>query len=378
MHEGTEAEIDAVLGLVEAIYDTVLEPKLWPQVLERISAHIGQGCAGISLIDTRSNAIRVAAHWGAPPDFMQAMMQAVPINPANTAHWFTPVDEPFTVERLVGREAYLQSRFYRTVNAPHGCRDGLISILSRSGDRYGNIALPRWTDHGPITETDRLRLKRLSPHIRRAVTLTDLLDSRALRDSLLSQTFDLLRTPVLLVTDDGAIAHANRAADAVLDAGRLLRRNGGHLAAVDPAAAHALRTALNQTSSGQGLLGASRLSVALDPDGPATAWLLPLDTRLGRDTGGRAEPLIAVFLSDPAGDTPLPAELFVRRYGVTPAEGRVLNLLIEGTPPAEAADILGLSINTVRSHMQQLFAKTDCAGLPELMSFAGRHLAPVI
>ncbi|ESQ90485.1 helix-turn-helix transcriptional regulator [Asticcacaulis benevestitus] len=376
----SQAEFDEVLELIEAIYDTVADPGLWPQLLERISMHIGTGCVGLSLVDTRTYEIRVAAHWGAQPEFLQAMMQSVSINPATTAHWYIDVDEPFTVESLLGRDRYHNSRFYRTINAPNNCVDGLISILNRSGDRYGNIALPRFTEHGPITKIDLLRLKRLSPHIRRAVTLTDMLDSQSLSKSLLNQTFDLLSTAIILVDKGGYILHANQAAETMMNKASVIWRKGGNLHACDDQGEKHLKTALGQLDAVPRMMPrppAASVALSSHSADDVTAWVLPLDSELGRLRRGARAATAAILIRE-AVESQLPGSLLMKRFDLTPAQVRVLSLLSQGQPASDVADILGISIHTVRSHMQQIFAKTCSKGLPELLHLCRRHLAPIL
>jgi DNA-binding CsgD family transcriptional regulator len=83
-----------------------------------------------------------------------------------------------------------------------------------------------------------------------------------------------------------------------------------------------------------------------------------------------------MFLREIGDTAPLPGELFVRRYGITPAECRVLMLLTQGMSPRDTADALGCSEPTVRTHMQRLFTKTGTGGQPDLMRLAMSALAP--
>jgi DNA-binding CsgD family transcriptional regulator len=104
--------------------------------------------------------------------------------------------------------------------------------------------------------------------------------------------------------------------------------------------------------------------------------VLPLDGGLRTDLAAPFSARAAVFLREIGDAAPLPGELFVRRYGITPAECRVLMLLTQGMSPHETADALGCSEATVRTHMQRLFAKTGTGGQPDLMRLAMSALAP--
>lgn len=59
-----------------------------------------------------------------------------------------------------------------------------------------------------------------------------------------------------------------------------------------------------------------------------------------------------------------------RLFGVTPAEARVLALLLDDCRPREIARQLDVSITTVRSHLKALFAKTGTRRQSELVALA--------
>jgi DNA-binding CsgD family transcriptional regulator len=114
-----------------------------------------------------------------------------------------------------------------------------------------------------------------------------------------------------------------------------------------------------------------------DTDGhDLAAWVLPVSARLADELAAPRAAQVAVFLRE-IGDTPhLPGELLARHYGITPAECRVLMLLVKGMTPNETAGVLGCSETTVRTHLQHLFAKTGTRGQPDLIRLAMSALAP--
>lgn len=55
-------------------------------------------------------------------------------------------------------------------------------------------------------------------------------------------------------------------------------------------------------------------------------------------------------------------------FALSRAEQRVCQLLADGTKPKEIAQTLGVSVSTVRSHLRNLFAKTDTSGQIDLIA----------
>ena len=63
----------------------------------------------------------------------------------------------------------------------------------------------------------------------------------------------------------------------------------------------------------------------------------------------------------------MPGEAFAKLYRLTGGELRVLLVLARGVGAKEAADMLGISEATVRTHVQQMFAKTGTSRQADLL-----------
>jgi DNA-binding CsgD family transcriptional regulator len=97
---------------------------------------------------------------------------------------------------------------------------------------------------------------------------------------------------------------------------------------------------------------------------------------LRRELGAGFAARVAVFIRELGDTAPFPAELFVRRYGITPAESRVMQLLVQGMTPADAAEALGISLPTARTHLARLLDKTGTSRQADLVRLAMSALAP--
>lgn len=192
---------------------------------------------------------------------------------------------------------------------------------------------------------------------------------------MLLNTLDLLKVGIIL-TDAGArIAHANHAGLAFLADGSALRRSGGRLSAQDRKSARDLAQAIAEAANG-GTINIPKLGIAVPITGldgrDLAAWVLPLNGKSQYDHAA----CVAVFVRE-LGDTSLfPAELFRRRFGATPAECRVLTLLSQGMTTRDAAEALGVSTATVKTHLGHLFEKTGTQRQSDLIRLAASAFAP--
>ena len=76
----------------------------------------------------------------------------------------------------------------------------------------------RHNNMGPPTKDERTIMRLLAPHIRRAVTISDILDMKKLEAHALAATLDNYAAGVVVVADQGRILHANNAARSMFSA----------------------------------------------------------------------------------------------------------------------------------------------------------------
>ena len=188
------------------------------------------------------------------------------------------------------------------------------------------------------------------------MTIANLLDSRTLRRDTMSSILDMLAVAAVLVDASANIMHAIASALRYFEEGTALLRDGEKLSAKSERCNHDLRLAITEAAAtGEVRVPKTGLSVVLKgtDDRDLAAWVLPLGST-----------------------SPFPAELFVRHYGVTPAECRLLMALVQGMTLKDAADTLGIAHATAKSHLARLFQKTGSERQADLVRLAMTALAP--
>jgi DNA-binding CsgD family transcriptional regulator len=219
----------------------------------------------------------------------------------------------------------------------------------------------------------------LSPHICRAFLIADALDLQTVTATRLEETVDALSTGVVLTERLGRIAYMNGSAERLLKAGNALRVSNGCLTAARPRARDALSKALARSVEGKAPTKTGRYAVALpDDDGLGLiASVLPLQWRESRNPLSPLPGAAAVIVQNPADPPLLPDDAFGDLYGLTLAERRVLRTVAQGLGPQDAADALGVSLTTIRTHLQNLFAKTGTARQADLVRLLITATPPV-
>jgi DNA-binding CsgD family transcriptional regulator len=161
--------------------------------------------------------------------------------------------------------------------------------------------------------------------------------------------------------------------------GSVLRMQGGKLAANDADAENALHSVFAVASSGDAAVGVMGVAVPLTArDGERyVAHVLPLTSGARRQAGITYAATAAVFVNKAALDLPSPMETVAKLYKLTPSELRVLLAVVEiGGLPA-VADVLGISTETVKTHLQHVYAKTGTNRQADLVKLIAGYANPL-
>ena len=368
-----------LLSLVGSIYDCALDPSLWEQTLTEVNSALGCHSAILHLNDLRHDRFLIYRPVGIEPSWREQQAQYLPEIHAllNEALSSSP-DEPAVLSRMVTRDYYETSPYIQEYLKPQGLVDAMQLPVMHSPTRLAGVGFSRHERDGVITESEIELGRLLIPHVRRAVTISDVLDVRTIERARMAEALDALRCAVVLTDARGAILHANRAAEEMLRDGGIIQGAGSVLQAKTPSAAAELRAAIKLAAEDETEIGKTGLAIRLTEldTSPVFAHVLPMT---GGDLRTRLQPaaVAAVFIGAPADEQDAAAAI-AAAYGLTPAETRVLASLLAGRTLAETAAALGVAATTARSHLDHIFAKTGVSRQAELMRLATRVAPPTM
>jgi DNA-binding CsgD family transcriptional regulator len=345
--------------LIESIYDCAIDPTLWANTLEEIAAALNSPAGTLAVSDFVTGTERALVYTGISEHYQALYREQYHIcDLFGHPLILRPVDEPSTSEELVAKEELLQSRIYREWAAPQGFRYVLLTALIKSQARLAYIGLTRGEEGGPYDAVEQARMALLAPHMRRAITIADLIEHKSLERDSLTATLDALTVSVLVLGPDARLVYSNAAGEAALARGDLLLSRLGAIEPWDRTASLAFRTAITAEAGGA-------VTLAKRGGGRAVVSALPLSGERRRNAVPRPA-RVALFVQDnPCG--PHAVELLGRAYGLTGAELRVLLGLAEDATPKDIADRYGIAASTVRTHIKSLFAKTGAKRQKDLV-----------
>jgi DNA-binding CsgD family transcriptional regulator len=375
-----DVSAQALSETIGAIYDCALEPDRWPTAMRRITELTSSAAMGMGMVDHKYNHNVRLYDYGYSEEYLrQYFDKYAKMNPVFIARLLYPVGEPVTGEMLLEEKEFLESRVFQELMKPAGFRYGVTIELLRTPHRSAGTTLVRKVAQPAYDAADLALLRLLSPHLCRAVTISDALDLQTLRSETLQATLDSLSAGVYLTMRDGRIVYLNAIAERQVKTGNALRLVNSRLAPTDPNANAALVKAIDQVAINGSATDTNSYSVPIpDRDGGGyLATLLPIARGRRQDIMVPFAASVAVFVQDPAQVRVMPGEAFGRLYRLTGGELRVLLALAQGLGAKEAADMLGIGEPTVRTHLQRLFSKTGTSRQTELLQLLQGSAPPV-
>lgn len=373
------ANPDQLSSLIGQIYDCVLNPDGWTDVLIRITDSVDAAYTTIALANPTDDHGRFAAH--SPWDAEQMRVLQVDYGfddiPGLRSVVVGDIDAP--TRTLTGMsETELQATpFFRNWAGPQGLREGCTMKFVHTSDRIGLLGCSTWADRDVMSGEHQRLLAMLSPHLRRAALIGDLLDQTRVAAHVYHQTLQVIATPIVFTDGDGRILHANASAEQMFAARGPILSRAGVLRTNNPAVDGALLTAIAAAANADVTLGSRGIGLPISAphEPPAVAYVLPLTEGTARADFRPAR--AAIFVSTTTSTTPMPEAVLVTLFDLTPTEARVLLRIGGGIGTAATLETLGITENTLKTHLNRIYMKTSTARQADLVKLIADIGAPV-
>lgn len=369
----------AQTGMIGLIQDAALEPALWQDVLEHVAGRIG-GVAGCMLMkDSVRQTESLVINFGVDSFFVKTYVdhyaQVNPLLRSGAALLPYPVSQSM----LTAWRDFTRTEFYGDWVRPQRFGDAVGAIVHRRGSQFTWLSAIRPRGLEDFRRDDLRLLARLMPHIAQSLRVTQRLDLLTERRHVLQDVLSRLTHAVMLVDRRGRLVFANTAAEDLISTERRLTLQQGRVsassAAVDAALQAALARAISDVSDDQ--RGIEELVVPRDERRPLLLSVVPTT----RDAAYRLDPDLRVaamiVITDPEARPWSRLDGVIRAYGLTPAEGRILDALADGDGLDTAADRLGVTRATVKTHLNRILAKTGTTRQNQLVRLVAGTVPPL-
>jgi DNA-binding CsgD family transcriptional regulator len=280
---------------------------------------------------------------------------------------------------VISCEEFVQTRFFREWLAPQSLMDGLFSNLEKGATGCALFTAMRHAGQGHVDDRMRHRFELITPHIRRAMLIGKVIDLHRVEAAALADTLDELASAMLIVDAIGRIIHANASAHRLIAEADVLRAANGRIAVRDFESNRSLLDAFKAAQAGDAAIGKRGIAMPLTAGSGEryVAHVLPLTSGARRKAGVSYSATAALFVRRAALDLPSPPEALADEFNLTPAELRVLFAIVEIGGVPEVAPVLGISDQTVKTHLHRIYEKTASkrqADLVKLVASYSRRL----
>lgn len=376
------SDIGQFSELIGDIYDASLDPGLWPDVFVNACNFIGASAAALASHDMVHRGTTVFYNWGFTPGFEKIYAERYcKINPFFPTTIFFDLEAVHTpVPECVPRDEFCRSRFAREWVAPQGFIDLLVSNLEKSRISCAGFWVFRRFNEGFADDEMRQRFALVLPHVRRALAIGQVIDLKKIEAAALADSLDTLPAGMFLVDAFGRIVHTNLCGHAMVSEGNVLSARGGKLGAIDMEGNQALLDAFTAAGRGDGSMGRKGLAVALKARDASryVANVLPLTSGARRRAGLLYSAVATVFVYQASLDLASPPEAIAKEFKLTPRELQVLFAIVEVGGVPEVAEVLGVSAETVKTHLGRLFEKTRTRRQVDLVKLVAAFSNPLL
>ncbi|WP_394761860.1 helix-turn-helix transcriptional regulator [Phenylobacterium sp.] len=367
--------------LVGSIYDAAVEPDRWPEALEAICGFIDAKTAVLQSYDVFDRSPPFQRHVGYEPQWLEVYFaKYYALNPyMDDVARLGPGDCAFTSSRPDYQDLF-QSEFYTGWLKPQALVDGSVLVVEKSMSNITTLVNARGESEGPFDETTLERLNLIYPHLRRAMLIGRAFESHRRQRADDAAVLDSLAAGMFLLGRRGDILQANAAGAAMLAARSALKNNGGRLELAVPSADRLLKAALAAGREGEAVLGGKGASIPVrGEDSESSEYivhLLPLNAVRQQSIDASQGADFVVFVRRIDGGDIAAIAAFTQRFNLTPKEAHVLQTVVEVGGVPQAADVLGLSAATVRTHVTAIFDKSGVRRQADLIRLLMEMTSP--
>jgi DNA-binding CsgD family transcriptional regulator len=368
--------------LIGEIYDTTLDPGRWPGALEQIARFMQAKTCVLASEEIGGGTGGFHYSWGDDPHYSGLFRtKYARINPAAVPVALSvKPGEVCSLSSVMPYDEFLRSRLFKEWAAPQDYGDVTTVVIEKSAQSFAHLAVAHYFRDSPVNEDARARMRLLAPHICRAVAISKVIELSKIENALLADTFDSLAAGVFLLRENGRIAHANKSGHALLKEASLLRSANGVLYATNEQARASLHRAFFEAAENDTGTRSGGIAIPLESrDGERhMAYILSLASGARRGMGGLYDAAIAMFVHKATLHRPTLIEAVATQFKLTPSEVRVLFAVIEVGGAPQVASTFGISLDTVKTHLKRVFAKTGTNRQVDLVKLVAEYMSPLI
>lgn len=376
-----DIEQSQLLSLIGQMYDASTDVRKWRAFLANLTAYFDGNGAQVVHINPAEERMtfsilygydeHVLKHFGSveigskEPAFekMGARYSELMSTDPRVAVFNKFPNRAFSCRDFIDEQEFHDSEMYKQINGPFNVEYSLMVVSPSDGHGVDGLAVFRGKEAQKFSAADVEAFSTLVPHLKRSMILHRELAFLSSELNIQMEALDALPIGVAFMDENLLVRRLNRAARDIFQTSRELMIKNDRICCTDEVA----ENAISEVVSKQDLNfdddvwpPAKLIDIARESGSQAYSILIsPVSNNPSQaDRGAFSGKLFIVFVIDPDRTHEAPHELLQRMFGLTPAEGRLLALLVRGSTLKQSALALGITYNTARAHLRIIFEKT--------------------
>jgi DNA-binding CsgD family transcriptional regulator/PAS domain-containing protein len=370
-----------LLDLIGRVYDAALDDKLWPGLAPQIARTFDSISTAVQVRDMRQGTVELLAMT---QNYSAGLLQSYESHYAARDVWVERATAIGPSKVVTSADLIADKEFECTEFCNDWCHEASVfyvvgSVFPINDDKLCAVGIHRpRSSSKPYGEEDKRGVAQFLPHLQRALQMRQRLVDPAVERQAALEALERSGKATLVANGAGRIIYANAAAERLLGEGGALRTVGGRLALGERTATQRL-TALIQgaadAAAGRGGSPADALAIERPGRLPLTVLVAPF--RPAREGLGAPLPAAILFLRDP--EAARTSTLALRGlFGLTAAEAPIAAAIADGTSIEAIARALCITLNTARTHLKNIYAKTNTNRQSQLVALLLRSVAVMV
>ncbi|MBX3617348.1 helix-turn-helix transcriptional regulator [Nitrosomonas sp.] len=362
-------------ALVDAIYDSALDPVKWKDTLNQLSTYLNASAINLIGLQVQNYDNPFLLSQNIPSDYgkdYQSYWREHDIwVQAGIDKGLNGGGKTLTGDMLVDRRSFLKSTFYNEWLAEQNISDVLSTNLWDDNPNTPKVILCffRGVGQDSFHESDRLNLHYLAQHLNRAFSITSQLKLSEQKNVLEESIFDSIGHALFVLNEDRKIIKHNAAATRLLSGfPGLIKIRHERLVALGYQANPSIDEAIALVDRGHHaeiVFTSNHLGAIRETH---HARLTPLNEVVVWPLANQAHYLLLIEKNGEIKQETLRA--FCALFNMTASEQQVLLGLMQDATPEEIALTLNVSLTTIRSHIQHIRQKSGVRRITELVRMA--------
>jgi len=350
-----------ITELLDPLYEmgTIGTPKGWQAVLKEMANIFSSGPAAIVSYSAVNDSFEVMSGTYSQKAISEFGEKLRNVSPFVSGITKMRPGVGFWRKRDRPDSEFLKSEVYRDFFKPERVYDLVYFVLlDHKGSTYG-VTFSRPGPKKAFSNDDLECIEVLMPHLSRALRVYLCAQELREENARLTETLSKIPRSILYLDSSARVVYSNDTALRTLAQrdGLELDRNGilfASLSKEERQLKSLLETVFELASESDShgeVMPISR------PSGlrPLQILLSPFHNVA---PGPNAAKAALLFVYDPEQNVEAVEAVLIRMYDLTPAEARLAGLIAKGRSLREAGQLLGITQDTVRTHLKRIFAKT--------------------